>query len=87
MPQLLIIEDHPVVAQMMIDTLRDDYQVSWESDGLRGVSLAFERIPDIIITDILVPGQDGYAVCEQIKGDIRTNSHTYIDRICQSRKP
>ncbi len=73
LPKLLIIEDHPIVAQMMMDALGDGYNISWESDGLDGINYAIESIPDVIITDIVLPGADGYGVCEKIKADFRTN--------------
>ena len=42
-------------------------------DGKIGVRLALEHVPDLIITDLMMPELDGYAVCRQIKSDEKTS--------------
>lgn len=70
---VLIIEDSNDVAQYLQDCLVDQYLVRYAPTGEMGVDLAIEHIPDLIISDVMMPGMDGFAVCEQLKTDERTN--------------
>ena len=70
---VLIIEDNLDVAYYLKTCLKGKYQSIHATDGEEGLELAFERIPDIIISDVMMPGMDGFEVCKTLKSDPRTD--------------
>ncbi len=72
-PILLIIEDNHDVAIYIESILEDDYHIHKATNGDIGINKAFDLIPDIIISDVMMPIKDGYEVCETLKEDIRTS--------------
>lgn len=72
-PHLLIIEDNKELVDYLFGLLKSDYQILRAENGLQGIALAIEHIPDLILSDVMMPGKDGYQVCKELKGDFRTN--------------
>lgn len=72
-PQLLIIEDNIDVQNFIKSLLEKDYQISTASDGAAGIENALVQIPDIIISDVMMPKKDGFQVLETLKNDERTS--------------
>lgn len=70
---LLIVEDNADIRQYMDDCLHDDYRVIQASQGQDGLEQAFSVIPDLIISDIMMPEMDGIEMTRRIKGDMRTS--------------
>jgi signal transduction histidine kinase/DNA-binding response OmpR family regulator len=70
---ILIIEDNPSVRALLDMQLSSAYNLSFAHDGDQGIKTAFKIIPDIIISDIMMPGKDGYEVCSILKQDQRTS--------------
>lgn len=70
--KILIIEDSPSV-RSLLEMQLNDYELVFAHDGDNGLKKAFEVVPDLIISDIMMPGKDGYEVCEILKTDIRTS--------------
>lgn len=73
LPVLLIIEDSVDVTYYLQVCLEDQYQIVTCANGQAGVEKAFELIPDVIISDVMMPKMDGFEVCRRIKTDVRTN--------------
>ncbi|MCB9296288.1 MAG: response regulator [Lewinellaceae bacterium] len=71
--RLLLIEDNRDVAAYLISILEKDYQVVTAEDGQAGIEKALELIPDIIISDVMMPRKDGFEVCRALKLDERTS--------------
>lgn len=68
MARILVIEDEPMLQMDMVDMLNfEDYEVFAASDGAKGLALAEESHPDLILCDIMMPVMNGYEFLEQIK--------------------
>ncbi len=72
-PTLLIVEDNADIRQYIADSFGDDFHILQAKNGEEGVSKAFEHIPDIIVSDIMMPVKDGIALTKELKEDIRTS--------------
>jgi len=69
-PRILMVDDDQVLVEATKAILESrDYQVSVAYDGATGLEKARAEKPDLIILDIIMPDQDGFAVCEQLKAD------------------
>ena len=64
---VLLIEDNLEVASLIIADLKDRYRIIHAKNGDEGLTIAFDQIPDLIISDVMMPGKNGYEVCEIIK--------------------
>lgn len=76
-PIILIAEDNPDIRNLLADYLGDKYQIYLAEDGIQGINLASKIIPDIIITDLMMPGKTGYELCDEVKSN-RLTSHISI---------
>ncbi|WP_164851207.1 hybrid sensor histidine kinase/response regulator transcription factor [Larkinella soli] len=72
-PILLLVEDNDELAEFIIDSLPDGYQVHRAAHGADGLEKAVQLIPDLIISDVLMPVMDGYTFCQNLKSDQRTS--------------
>ncbi len=73
LPSLLIVEDNLDLIQYLTACLEDRYQLHYARDGQEGIDKAIELIPDIIVSDVMMPVKDGYELCETLKTDRRTS--------------
>ncbi len=73
LPMVLLAEDNADVALYIKSCLESDYQLAYCVDGKEALAMAIECIPDLIITDVMMPEMDGFAFCQAIKEDERTN--------------
>ena len=72
-PILLIIEDNPDVITYIKTCLEEAYSIEMATNGQEGIDKALELVPDIIISDVMMPEKDGYEVCAALKKDERTS--------------
>lgn len=69
---ILIIEDNLELSHLLKKKLSAEYRVE-VSDGADGIEKALSLIPDVIICDINLPDKDGFQLCRDLKGDLRTS--------------
>ncbi len=70
---LLIIEDNADVRDYLMTLLESKYSLYLARDGQEGIDMAFEHVPDLIISDVMMPKKDGLEVCDTLKKDERTS--------------
>ena len=70
---VLLVEDNRDLRNFITDILSSHYKVLTASDGLQGERMAFEHIPDIVISDVMMPKKDGYELCNVLKTNIKTS--------------
>lgn len=72
-PILLIIEDNADVRAYIREQLQTEYRILEAADGEAGIAQATQSIPDLVISDVMMPKRDGYQVCRTLKSDPRTS--------------
>lgn len=72
-PLVLIIEDNADVTEYIISCLASDYNLQTAPNGKVGVEKALEIVPDVILSDVMMPEMDGFEVCQHLKTDRRTS--------------
>ena len=72
-PILLIVEDNEDIQKYIAESFSDSFEVITGSNGEEGKQQALNRIPDIIVSDIMMPVMDGITLCRQLKEDVRTS--------------
>lgn len=70
---VLVVEDNPDLVEYMQSILSSHYTLHIARDGLTGETMALELTPDIVISDVMMPGQTGIDLCAKIKADRRTD--------------
>ena len=70
---VLIVEDNEDLRNYIEEVLSDKYQVITASDGMQGERMAIEHIPDLIVSDIMMPKKDGYEMCHDLKSNQKTS--------------
>ena len=68
-PTILLVEDNPDVRAYVKTHLARHYHLDEAADGVEGLEQARRRPPDLIISDVMMPRMDGYALCRTIKTD------------------
>ena len=71
-PLLLLVEDNDELRNFLVESMRKYYRVIEASDGLKAWDLILQELPDIVISDVMMPGQDGFDLCKNCKTDNRT---------------
>lgn len=70
---ILIIEDNEDLRAFLKKRLSDNYELHEAESGEKGLAFAFDTVPDLIISDIILPGKSGLQITEILKQDIRTS--------------
>ena len=73
LPEILIVEDNKDLREFISSILSRNYKVLLAQDGLQGERMAYEHVPDLIISDVMMPGKDGYELCNSLKSNVKTS--------------
>ena len=75
MALILVVDDEPSILLFVTKILEArSHTVITAKDGLAAVSLATDRVPDVVVLDLNLPGIDGYEVCRRLKSTEATRS-------------
>lgn len=72
-PLILIVEDDVGIRDVICDGLKDAGRIITAENGRLGLQAAKERVPDLIITDVMMPEMDGIALCRELKNSLETS--------------
>ncbi|MBT8191653.1 MAG: response regulator [Bacteroidia bacterium] len=72
-PVVLLVEDNEDILNYLEAILKSSYIIKKASDGMQGVELALKIIPDLIISDIMMPLKDGITLCKELKENEKTS--------------
>lgn len=72
--KILIVDDEPNNLQVLRQILKKRYQLGFAKSGEEALRRVHELAPDLILLDIMMPGMDGYAVCEALKAEPSTQA-------------
>ncbi len=72
-PLVLIVEDNADVMNYLTTCLKEDYQLLYARNGREGIEQARQYVPDMIISDVMMPEVDGFELCRTLKTDERTS--------------
>jgi len=67
--RVLVVDDKPNNLSLVTSLLRPDYEVLLANNGERAIFIAREKLPNLILLDIMMPGMSGFEVCEVLKAD------------------
>jgi CheY-like chemotaxis protein len=70
--KLLIVEDNAEVSSFLVSVFNKEYIVLEANDGMKGMEVALAEIPDVIISDVMMPEKDGITLCKELKTNINT---------------
>jgi len=70
---ILVVEDNAEIREYIGNSFKENFKVISAADGNEGLELALSHLPDIVISDIMMPGMDGIQLCKTLKEDIRTS--------------
>lgn len=72
-PMILVVEDNDDIREYIASSFSSNYRIITAINGKEGLEQALNQIPDIIISDIMMPEMDGIELCKLVKEDIRTS--------------
>jgi len=70
---MLIVEDNRDLRKYIYNIFSEEYMIIEAENGQAGIDKAIEIVPDIVISDIMMPGKSGLELCETLKTDSRTS--------------
>lgn len=72
--KILVVDDNRTNIKILIETLKDDYYISFAKSGQKALEIVMLDQPDLILLDIMMPEMDGYQVCRILKSDKKTGN-------------
>lgn len=71
-PVVLVIDDNADIRSYVTSLLSGEYRVLAAADGAEGIRLAMKYVPDVIVSDVMMPGVDGVECCRRLKSELQT---------------
>ncbi|OPX88728.1 PleD family two-component system response regulator [Pelotomaculum sp. PtaB.Bin117] len=72
--KILIVDDMPANIIILHEILQDEYEIFFATSGADALAIVQAEKPDLVLLDIIMPGMDGYEVCEKLKADFETKN-------------
>lgn len=72
-PTLLVVDDQVFNIQILHEIFKADYEVFMATDGAQALGLCAEKLPDLVLLDVMMPVMDGHEVCKLLKANPRTH--------------
>ncbi|MES2887980.1 MAG: diguanylate cyclase [Pseudomonadota bacterium] len=72
-PKILLVDDQPINIQALYQVFATDHQVFMATSGEIALAMCRDKLPDIVLLDVEMPGMNGYEVCAQLKADDATS--------------
>lgn len=72
-PEILVVDDNADVRQLLKSILQEKYHVNLAVDGKEGLEVAKRLVPDLIVSDVMMPVMDGLEMCRKVKDDAVTS--------------
>ncbi|TPW04969.1 MAG: ATPase/histidine kinase/DNA gyrase B/HSP90 domain-containing protein, partial [bacterium] len=70
---ILVVDDNAEIRAFLRKHLKEDYRVVEAADGEEGLEMARREVPDLVLSDVMMPRMDGYAFCRALKADPETS--------------
>ena len=70
---VLVVEDNPDLLNYLEEKLSEHYEIFTAANGMAALNEAIERVPDLIVSDVVLPELSGKGLCEKLKSDFRTS--------------
>lgn len=87
MKKILVIEDDPIILKNIANFLKEEgFEVITADDGIQGIQVALDIIPDLIISDVSMPRKDGYEVCKTLQSVPSTSTIPFIFLTAKAQK-
>jgi ligand-binding sensor domain-containing protein/signal transduction histidine kinase/DNA-binding response OmpR family regulator len=77
-PHILVVDDNEELRKFLKESLSPHYHITEAINGHSGLGIAREEFPDLIISDVMMPGMDGIEFCRLIKEDIETSHIPFL---------
>jgi len=72
--KILIIDDSDINIALLSGLLEDEHKIITADNGLLGIEMALQHMPDLILLDVTMPQMDGYMVCDELKVNVQTRN-------------
>jgi signal transduction histidine kinase/ligand-binding sensor domain-containing protein/DNA-binding response OmpR family regulator len=70
---VMVVDDHPEICDTIRESLKNWFYVTTETDAIEGLKQIKSAVPDLVISDVMMPDINGFKLCEEIKTDLRTS--------------
>ena len=77
-PLILVVDDDTINIDILIEALQEDYRLGIAKNGVKALEYVKENKPDLVLLDVMMPGLNGFQVCEQLKATRETQDIAII---------